>query len=635
MEGRGGFHPSSRLGQAPMHPTAMGLIGHIRARLDTLRSSERGFAVATVLSVVVIGLGFSAVAVSLAVSSQGETTRDMQRKVALGIADAGAQQALFTYNKITTNPATPCVVKTTNGSVKLQQGYSITGATSPYCAPVSGNVGPGYFTYWVHPCVGAMQAGVCSWAPGGPNRRIEIVSQGCSNTSATCVGGIIRRVAISASGVPGSLATGNAKAIGLDGFTMSGWSELEVPAATNKTFEMLQEGGCPNAGSDMDGQYDDNPLDTRNGCPRICPGDWSYNSTLSVGPSPPYAVETPPRTQICNLGRDMSKSVFAPDGPRVNPPGPPESSVCSSTFNAQDAPQLGGAQCNEPEHRTITLAPVDIGSYKTANDNGRLGNCTVDWTNQAQYNAAVQAGTPRPAPIYTRRPGCTLNLPGTDTTGGPGSVNWNPVSRTLTLDGTGDTGHRLSLNMGGSNYVLCRLVMTGESRLYMTNTTTVAGTKNVASRFFFDSPENCNLPDDSDQISLRGDSNFESQTWNPFANSPDPDIPPDIGLLPLMMMVGSTDLKTNVSIHTNNFFYPLKVMLYAPRTDITLDTGFARENEGWFAGKTLAMEHGSEIESPPALGSVGVDIAGADYTNFQQYRYVECGPKGATVEANC
>jgi hypothetical protein len=641
----------------------MGLTGRIRARLDALQRSERGFAVATVLAVIVIGLSFSAVAVSVAVQTQGQTSRDLNKKVALAIADAGAQQALFNYNKITTVEATPCIVKDTTTdptNPELKPGDSRGPSTGTFCGGIGGpndpdaRVGTGYFTYYVDPCLNEAVGGACHWLATDPlqeesPRNIEIVSVGCSNMSPTCAGGIQRRVSVSATGNPGSLATGNAKAIGLDAFTMSGWSELEVPAATNGSFKMLQEGGCPNAGSDRDGYLDGDPLNNANGCPRVCPGDWQYNAVLSIGPSPPNDVETPANTQACSFDKDLRPYPVGPGCnvtgrdpyhvglgcPRVNPPGPAESSVCSETFNAQDAASRGGDQCKQPDHRTITLAPVDIGTYKTQNDNGRLGNCRITWTNQAAYNAAVQAGQPPPSPIYARSPASCGTNPNADTVDGPGTVNWDPVSRTLTLDGTGDTGHRLSLNIGGSNYVLCRLVMTGESRLYMTNTTKLPGTDHVATRFFFDSPENCGLPNGSDQISLRGDSNFESQTWNPFAKSDDPNQPPDIGLLPLMMMVGSTRLATNASIHTNNFFYPLKVMLYAPRTDIVLDTGFARENEGWFAGKTIAMQHGSEIESPPALGSVGVGIAGQDYTNFQQYRYVECGPPGTTIDANC
>jgi hypothetical protein len=549
-----------------MLSSAMCLIQRMRAGLGALKRSERGFAVPTVLTVMVIGMGFSAVAVTVAITSQSETTRDYNRKAALALADAGAQRALYTYNKITTTAATPCVQKTVAPAPVTLTPGPVPATTNPFCGPVGGpddpdaRVGNGYFTYWVAPCLGAMQLGVCNW--GSQRRRIKIVSQGCSNTSRTCAGGISRRVAIVASGIPGSAATGNAKAIGLEGITMAGWTEMEVPAATNKSFVMKKEGGCPGNGADADGQYDDNPMDPRNGCPRICPGDWKYPVEVSVGPDPNDLIEAP-GTQRCTAGRN-------------NPPGPPES----------DAVVL---------KRTITLAPVDIGTAKTSNDNGRL---------------------------------LLLNKPGGDTMNGPGTVNWDPVTKTLTMNGTGDVGNRLTLNLGGRNYLFCKVQLNGWSQLQTVNTVPMPGTNNVASKLFFDSPENCpGTP--TTQISVQGGSNFNSSAWNAFTKPPD-----GPGTLPLIVMAGSTSTRTVAEFRTGTWFYANKVMFYAPRTDIVLNT-WARENEGWFAGRTITMAAGAEIESPPYLDPVGVGIVPADFILFHQNSYVECGPKGTSIDANC
>ena len=158
----------------------MDRIRRMRQGFRALVSNERGIAIPTVLSVMVIGLGFSAVAITVAISAQGETTRDQNRKDALAIADAGAQRALFTYNKITTSGATPCVFKTGSGpAATLIPPVTVPAATNPFCAPIGGaadpdaQVGNGYFTYWVDPCVGTHVGvtGTCNW--GAARRQIE------------------------------------------------------------------------------------------------------------------------------------------------------------------------------------------------------------------------------------------------------------------------------------------------------------------------------------------------------------------------------------------------------------------------------------------------------------------------------
>ncbi len=639
---------------------AMGLIQRLRGGFAALKG-EPGFAVPTVLAVMVIGLGFSAVAVSVAVTTQGDTSRDLNHKAALAIADAGVQRAFYTYNKITTHEQTPCVLKGGYGAgASLSEGRI--GSNSPYCDPIGGTsnadfsgidpdskVGSGYFTYWVSPCVGEVSAGRCTWVTTNGTvliRPIKIVSQGCSNTSPSCAGGVIRRVAIAAHGKPGSLSTGDAKAIGLDSFTMEGWSELEVPGATNGDFVMKHQGGCPGTGSDRDGQYDGSPLDSRNGCPRVCPGDWDYTQFVSVGPG--KQMVTPSGTQICNANKNLTLGCdtdgsdpyhAGPGCPRVNPPGPPESIVCSATFNSPGIPSKGIRGCTEADQRTISLEPIKLdANLKNTNDDGRLPiNCTVTWTNKAAYDAWVAQPRPKPpapAPIYTENPTGCASAP--DSVSGPGTVRWNSATRTLTLDGTGDSGHRFTVDLGGRNYVLCKLVMTGDSVINVTNTTAMANTDHVASKIFIDSPENCPPDHPTTQLDISDASTFESATWDPFKKKGNGT---DIGLLPLVAMVGSPDTRTTAYFHTEEALWQAqKVMLYAPLTDVILDTGIARENEGWFAGRTLSMIHGSEIESPPDLGSIGVDIASPDYTVFTRDAYVECGapgPLGSSPDTNC
>ncbi len=359
---------------------------------------------------------------------------------------------------------------------------------------------------------------------------------------------------------------------------MSGWSELEVDGATNGSLSMMKRDGCP-GGSGIETSGNGGALDPTDACPRICPGDYNVPIHVSVGPAP-NDVNTLPGTRDCHYEQEQN-----PNAPyRVNPPGPPESDAIVS-------------------HKTISVPDVTIGSALATNDNARLSK---------------------------------FNQPGGDTTSnGPGTVSWSgnaATQRVLTLNGTGDIGHRFTLSLGGRNYVLCKLKLTGTSQLLTLPTTSYsADAPNVSTKIYFDSPENCGLQDDTAQIDVEDDSNIASSNWDFFRTTPNP---PGPGVLPLISMVGSKNLKTRVFIQTHTWYFPSKMMLYAPQTDITLST-WARENEGWFLGKTLEMRMGAEIESPPALGAVGIGVVPPDYIHYHQTQYLECGAPGATIDANC
>jgi hypothetical protein len=610
----------------------------MQARLASLPTSERGIAVPTVLSVMVIGLGFSAAAVISAVNSQSGSKRDQANKNALAIADAGAQRALATYNKIVTDDINQCVRKTGSGSSASLAATTIPAGTGGWCEKVGGvlpsgvidsdsRVGDGYFTYWVNPCNGPGGTGddddgtsddntppqlLCK-----PTRELLIVAKGCSNTSTTCTGGLERRVAIRASGEPGTIGNaGDAKAVGLDGITMNGWSELEVDAATNGDFVVSATNGTGVCGDGVAG------------CPRICDGD--YNQALeqiSVGVEDDDDLILPSGTQRCTSGR-------------VNPPGPPESDFCNE----------GGIQfCSEVAHKQVVLPQVELGNIAddANNDNQRLGLL-------GQTGGDTSSGI------------CTFS--GTTCTASNGTITWNPTSRVLTLNGppTNDPGFQdnvppytpekfandlpaLTLTLGGADYVLCKLQLNGRAVLQS------AGglrrfpgidTSNVSTRVFFDSPENCGLASGTAQLSVRDISRIASEGWCALCSYPEETAPaPDHHLLPQFLMVGSTS--TGSSFRTTkaefvidgpypyNFTSTQLLMLYAPRTEITLDTSFGRENEGYFAGKRLDIVHGSEIESPLNMDKVGWGIVEPDFTNYESDRYIECGRPGATPDANC
>ncbi len=614
----------SRLKSIPADADA-GSVTHrlrcLRARLGALARREEGLAIPTVMIVMVIGLGFASVAVTISANSQGETQRDQKRKAALAIADAGAQRAQLTYNKITTSAANPCVVKTGSGSSATLTTGPIPAATSPFCAPIGGSgdsdakVGTkgGYFTYWVNPCVDVVSGTGCSFVNGATpvKRMIKIVSQGYQQA-------ITRRVSVAASGYRGQLANTTAKAIGLDSFTMSGWSELEVDAATNGDFVMQRSGGCPGTGSDADGVNDNDPLNVSNGCPRVCLGDWYTDLKVTVGAAP-KGLSYPSGTQGCTLHdpnnaknpKPNPGSPNAPENfkPRVNPPGKPE----VGTLNSPD--QITSGQYADPSAQQVsvinsgnlTLAPVDTSSVNPTG-NARLA---------------------------------LINQTGGDTSTGPGTINWNSSTRTLTMNGTGDLATPLRLNIGGGDYSLCKLVMTGYSQLIMA--------AQAQSRFFIDSPEDCGLSGNPVvQLSVHDYSRIGSATYDSL--NYDPTKPNDLAnqaklALLSVAMVGSEGTGSSFIPTKADFQIPVtypdgavnaqQLKLYAPRTAISLDTGYSRENEGWFVGKTLAMIHGSEIESNPSMPAVGAEIVPPDFVLFTRDTYVECGPAGVAIDAHC
>lgn len=610
--------------------------------------------------VMVIGLGFAAVAVTIAATSQGETQRDQDRKAALAIAEAGAQRAMLTYNKITTTTANPCVVKSNYGSNATLAPGPIPSSTSPFCRQIGGatnadstgidpdaRVGTkdGYFTYWVRPCDTSIISGTSCNFPSGPGvtRTIKIVSQGYQR-------GVTRRVAITASGIRGQLTNTKAKAIGLDDFSMEGWSELEVDAATNGNFTMRRQGGCPGQSrdgtwSDADGINDNDGvggLSNGNGCPRVCLGDWYANIKVTVGTAPDHDVSYPSGTQGCTL-HDTNRAPLLPDDgdpntprvynenpttwkPRVNPPGPPE----IGTLPPPDAIPAGNGYPGDSTAPTVTvshkgdlsLTPINSASLPPANSSTgdlRLASCTL------------------PAP-----PGsCGLNTAGKESASGQGTITWSSATRTLTLNGTGDLSNPLRLNIGGADYNLCKLTMTGYSQLIMAS--------GASSRLFFDSPENCiaggaALGNPAVQLSVSdysriGSETYDSLNYNPNITDPsNPNYASNLAklALPTVAMVGSTGSGSSFIPTKAQFVIPVvwpngavqaqQMKLYAPLTDIVLDTGYSRENEGWFVGKTLAMKHGSEIESNPAMDPVGTDIVSPDFVHFSKATYVECGP---------
>ena len=175
-----------------------------------------------------------------------------------------------------------------------------------------------------------------------------------------------------------------------------------------------------------------------------------------------------------------------------------------------------------------------------------------------------------------------------------GSPVWDPVTKTLTLDGS-DT-----VTLGGNDYLLCRLDMSGSSRLIM-----AAG---ATANLYIESPENCGMSDPAEQIKAIGTSAIISTAYDP-----------DNGRFDLLgiYMLGSDNV-TSTAIFNGTANVGNEFVLYAPRTDVEI--GGTAEYHGAIAGKTLLVDGTALLTStatPP-----NPDIA--TIILYKRDRYVEC-----------
>lgn len=166
-------------------------------------AGQRGFAVPTVLFMILGAFSVSMVAAVISVNAQQGTVRDADSKTALAIAEAGVSEALLHYNRVPTTTANTCVVSS-GGTLQL-------GApTAGWCPPVTGATAQGTFEYSVAP------------TPG----HVEVVSVGES-------GGVTRRIQVSADSVSGQdiFSTSTVKAREL--ISLDSNAEIRANAATN------------------------------------------------------------------------------------------------------------------------------------------------------------------------------------------------------------------------------------------------------------------------------------------------------------------------------------------------------------------------------------------------------------------
>jgi hypothetical protein len=175
-----------------------------------------------------------------------------------------------------------------------------------------------------------------------------------------------------------------------------------------------------------------------------------------------------------------------------------------------------------------------------------------------------------------------------------GNVTWSPTTRTLTMTGNS------ALTLGGANYGICRLNMSGNSNLYIAS--------GAVTRIWFDSPENCGLAAGSQQLSMSGNSQI-SVTSGDAA---------DAGL----MFVGSPTTPTTIALAGNGRANEL--MLYAPLTDVVISGN--GNYTGAIAGRTLVSSGNGTIRADASVLDFEVGVQ----TSFMPERFIECtGPFGS------
>ena len=120
--------------RAPVRPMAVG----------------RGFAVPTVMFMMLATFAVATVALVASLSSQRGVVRDQDSKQAFAVAEAGISQALLHYNTVPTTGDNTCVVS--NGGTLF-----VTAPVGGWCPEVQGATQSGAFSYTVAPASGEIE----------------------------------------------------------------------------------------------------------------------------------------------------------------------------------------------------------------------------------------------------------------------------------------------------------------------------------------------------------------------------------------------------------------------------------------------------------------------------------------------
>jgi hypothetical protein len=270
-----------------------------------------------------------------------------------------------------------------------------------------------------------------------------------------------------------------------------------------------------------------------------------------------------------------------------------------------NAEQCSGYQVTESNKSLPPVSSFMPSDIATNNSNYRLVKCT----------------STKPTPTPT---GCELDT----YSGGKRSSTkpWNAETRAITLEAN------TTLTVSGGDYWICSLSVSGNAQLIMAASAQV--------RFFFDTPENCNVSSGGSQISLTGNSRIASTSKT---------------VMPAFYLLGSTTTPTSVSLGGNASTED-EFVVYGPNT--SMDIHGNATYKGVIAGKSVVVTGNGKFENdasykPPAeitpIAEVGKTEEGGSggepkittVTTARYYTpqfYVECigtAAAGAAPNANC
>jgi len=181
-------------------------LGSLRRGFSVLLRSEAGIALPTALTTTALALGLGSVAAVSSMSAQEGGTRDMDTKLALAAADAGAERALYRYNKVATIETAPCLTATPGETTNV--------AADGWCPEVTGTVDAAQYGYRVRPTF-----------IDGEAEEVEIVATGTSDA-------ISRKINLTANTTVTNPFS-EFQVIGDDSVTLDSNSSVDANVATN------------------------------------------------------------------------------------------------------------------------------------------------------------------------------------------------------------------------------------------------------------------------------------------------------------------------------------------------------------------------------------------------------------------
>lgn len=181
---------------------------HIR-RLSRRLRGEGGFALPTVMLMLMAAFATVSVGVVSTIQVQHGTIRDQGTKAGLQEAQTGVNTALLQFNRIAPSPTNPCSPVTTAGP--------LAGGWCPAVGPVTDTSG-GTFTYQAHPY------------STGTDNVLQIVGTGQ-------YGNVTRRVLVTAKSLSQNVF-GDAQVKTANGITMDSNAEIHATSATNGNITM-------------------------------------------------------------------------------------------------------------------------------------------------------------------------------------------------------------------------------------------------------------------------------------------------------------------------------------------------------------------------------------------------------------